>query len=211
VGQNRYVAALHRRSSTESWSIAISETQKLRPASVDRTVHLWDVTDPAHARELARPGGFGNYAWSVTFSPDSSTLAAGGADDTIRLWDVRDPAHPRSLGPTLTGPTHYVYSLVFSPDGRTLAASGGDGSVWTWHDREPTLALHAANPGGSTYALAWNPSGSILAAAGNSGKIVFWDADPSSAAAAVCSAGDFLSSTEWAQYVPGAPYRDFCE
>ncbi|MFI6078047.1 hypothetical protein ACIA5C_41610 [Actinoplanes sp. NPDC051343] len=197
-------------------SVAFSHDGKLLAAAgVDRRVHLWDVGDPAHARLLATPGGFDNYAWSVAFSHDSKTLAAGGADDTIRLWDVSDPSAPRALGPPLPGPTHYIFGLTFDPAGTRLAAAGGDGSVWIWRLTGGTATsateLHAADYGGSTYAVAYSPDGSTLAAAGSAGTVTLFDTDPRSAAAAVCrDGGDRLTRAEWARYVAASPFRDPC-
>ncbi|MFG2039117.1 helix-turn-helix domain-containing protein [Dactylosporangium sp. NPDC048998] len=201
----------------QATSVAFSpDGRSLAAASVDHTVHRWDLRDPHTPRVLPPLTGFGNYAWSVAFSADSRTVAAGGADDTIRLWDVSDPAQPRPIGAPLTGPTHYVYGLAFSPDGHVLAAAGGDGAVWTWRlmPSEPpqlTTALQAANPDGKTYAIAFTPDGRSLIAAGSAGTITFWPTDEQQVAADLCAtAGDPLTAQEWAQYVPGIPYRRTC-
>ncbi|GAA0562296.1 hypothetical protein GCM10010172_51870 [Paractinoplanes ferrugineus] len=195
-------------------SIAFSpDGRYLAAASVDRQVHWWDVTDPAQAKAMPRLSGFENYAYSVTFSPDSRTIAAGGADDMIRLWDLTDPALPTPVGEPLTGPTHYVFSLAFSPDGKTLAASGGDGSVWTWRrgSAEASTALHAANPDGKTYAIAYTPDGAALLAVGSRGRVTVWPTDEKQVISNLCtSGGDALTASEWAQYVPGVPYRAVC-
>jgi WD40 repeat protein len=143
-------------------------------------------------------------------------VAGGGADDTVRIWTIADPRQPHLAAGPLDGPTHYVFALAFSPDGSTLAAAGGDGSVWAWtlgRSTPPRLTakLHAANPGGSTYAVAFSPDGATLAAGGSTAQVVLWNASPQKAADAVCaSGGDRLTSAEWAQYVPGAPYHDTC-
>ena len=75
----------------------------LASGSIDGTVRLWDVADPAHPRPLGQPLTGGAAVVSVAFSPDGHTLASGSADGTVRLWDVADPAHPRPLGQPLTG------------------------------------------------------------------------------------------------------------
>jgi WD40 repeat protein/transcriptional regulator with XRE-family HTH domain len=198
-------------------SIAFSENGRfLAAASVDRKVHWWRVSDPARAQALPTLSGFANYAWSVAFSPNSTLLAAGGADDTVRLWNIADPSRPRPVGGPVNGPSHYVFGLAFSPDGGTLAAAGGDGSVWTWQvGRAGSLRLstmlHGADPGGGTYAVAFSPDGKLLTAGGTAAKVVSWDTDSDVVAAAVCrTAGDRLTRAEWAQYVPGAPYRTLC-
>ena len=55
----RYAAGLQRRSSTESWSIAMSATLKLRPASVDpdaiSTVHHRSARRSTRTRHSAQP------------------------------------------------------------------------------------------------------------------------------------------------------------
>jgi WD40 repeat protein len=75
--------------------------------------------------------GPGSYVYSVTFSPDGKTLAAGVTDGTVWLWDLAVPAHP-SLMATINGPNGHVYSVAFSPSGGNLAAGSADGTVRLW-------------------------------------------------------------------------------
>ncbi|WP_107472831.1 hypothetical protein [Streptomyces sp. Tue 6075] len=67
--------------------------------------------------------------WSVEFSPDGKTLAAGGhtGNGTIHLWNVTDPDRPTAIGRPLTVETGFVAVLAFSPDSRTLVATPDDG------------------------------------------------------------------------------------
>ena len=199
----------------ETVSVAFSPNGRyLAATSVDHHVHLWRISGDRAFTALPALAAFANYAWSVSFSPDSTRLAAGGADNTIRLWSLAGPdIHELTTRPMI-GPTHYVFGVAFSPDGQTLAAAGGDGTVWTYSLTDPaapqTLTTLRAT-GKSAYAVAFSPDGSTLAAAGGSGTVTFWPSTVAAAAQAVCTAGGTqLSAAEWAQYVPGAPYRRTC-
>src|SRR4051812_21968590 len=64
----------------------------LATASTDKTVLLWDVTDPARPRRLGDPLiGHTAALRSIAFAPDGRTLATASYDQTALLWDVTDP------------------------------------------------------------------------------------------------------------------------
>ncbi|WAZ22868.1 hypothetical protein STRCI_004169 [Streptomyces cinnabarinus] len=156
----------------------------LATASYDRTVRLWDVSEPGRPKPLGKPL-FGHTSWvsSAVFSPDGRTLASASDDGTIRLWDIRDPRHPMVLRTPLTGHRATVYLIAFSPDGSTLASAGEDRTVRLWDvdgpDRpRPVSTLTGA--GAAVRSVAFSPDGETLAAGGDDDTIRLWNiTDPS--------------------------------
>ncbi|MFE9250998.1 AAA family ATPase [Streptomyces sp. NPDC007088] len=157
--------------------------QVLATASYDRTVRLWDVSDPNLPHPLGSPlTGHRSWVSTAVFSPDGTTLASASDDGTIRLWDVRDARHPRALGAPVPGHGGAIYLLAFSPDGRTLASADEDHTVGLWNVDEPRRPKALGRLTGHTAAVrsvAFSPDGRTLAAGGDDGTIRLWDtADP---------------------------------
>ncbi|GAA3994781.1 WD40 repeat domain-containing protein [Streptomyces marokkonensis] len=155
----------------------------LATASYDRTVRLWDVSDPARPKQLGEPlTGHTSWVSSAVFSPDGRTLASASDDGTIRLWDIGDPSRPRPLGAPLDGRGGTVYLLAFSPDGRTLASAHDDRAVRLWNVADPRRpeALDAlTGPTAAVRSVAFSPDGRTLAAGGDDDTVRLWNvADP---------------------------------
>jgi WD40 repeat protein len=148
-------------------------------------ITLWDITRPAHPRELGRPltlhGGSG--AGLALFSPDGLTLAAatytGTGNGGIALWDVSNPARPRELGQATIADSTYVSSLAFSPDGRTMASGSDDGTVTLWditHPAHPRLLSPPLSAGsGSVVAVDFSPDRQTLDASSADGAVTLWN------------------------------------
>ncbi|MFD7016381.1 hypothetical protein [Streptomyces sp. NPDC059928] len=151
----------------------------LATASYDRTVRLWDVSDPARPKPLGQPiTGHTSWVSSAVFSPDGHTLASASDDGTVRLWDVRDPSRPQPIGAPLTGEGGTVYLVAFSPDGHTLATANEDHTVRLWDVSDPhrptprgVLTGHSA----AVRCVAFSLDGRTLAAGGDDGSVRLWD------------------------------------
>jgi WD40 repeat protein len=156
----------------------------LATASYDRTVRLWDVSDPSRPKALGKPlTGHTSWVSSAVFSPDGRTLASAGDDGEIRLWDVRDPRSPRSSGAPLTGHDGTIYLVAFSPDGRTLASVGEDRTVRLWDVSDPSRPKALGKPltghDAPVRSVAFSPDGRTLAAGGDDRTVRLWNvADP---------------------------------
>jgi WD40 repeat protein len=162
-------------------AVALSPDKRtLAAGGLDRTVRLWDISDPYRPNSLGAPlTGATDTVFAVAFSPDGRTLAAGGGDKVVHLWDVRDVHRPVPLTEPLTGPTALIYSMSFSPDGRTLAAGSGDFAVHRWdvtnRSRPTPLGPPLTGAGSYIQSIAYSPDGQVLAAGSDDKTVRLWN------------------------------------
>ncbi len=195
--------------STITMAVATSSGRTiLATGGSDDQIRLWDLTDPAQPAAVG--GAFPvhqdhalNRVYAMAFSPDGTTLAAGGgrrdyvrqrftdpysADAAIRLWDLtdrlRDPEHaaaPAPLGQPLTGHTGAVNAIDFSSDGRSLATGSSDATIRLWSladQSHPTLISELSGHTGAVNAIDFSPDGQTLATTGTDQRIRLWGLPP---------------------------------
>ena len=131
-------------------------------------IDLWDARTGRHQQTLK---GHTDDVNSVSFSPDSKTLASGSDDGTICLWNARTGRHQQTLKAPRMGP---VLSVSFSPDGNTIASGGFRGNIVLWDAHTGRHQQTLADRGGGK-SVSFSPDGNTIASCG-SGNIVLWDA-----------------------------------
>ncbi|MFE9768189.1 hypothetical protein ACFYPC_27345 [Streptomyces sp. NPDC005808] len=160
-------------------SAAVSpDGRTLATSSFDRTIRLWNVTDPRRPVGLATFTGHADTIAMVAFSPDGHTLASGGRDHTIRLWNITDLHDPSPYGPPLTGHTDTVFSVAFSPDGKTLASGSYDHTIRLWDVTDATRPARLPELTGHTLnvkPVAFSPDGRTLASGSDDRTVRLWD------------------------------------
>jgi hypothetical protein len=109
---------------------------------------------------------------SLSFSPDSRSLATGGTDGTVKVWGLDGK-------PTLTFAAHYLYAHArFSPDGLLILTWGdareGEVSVKLWStDGELLDSLST-----ESVSDAWfSPDGHWVLASRESQDVLVWSLD----------------------------------
>src|SRR5712692_3228085 len=133
------------------------------------------LTDPLPSGAVARFGtsrflNFGR-VFSVAFSPDGKTLAAGSWDGAVRLWEVASGKELRQFDKQQAP----VRSVAFSPDGKMLAC-GGEGSAIVLWDPATAKELRrlVGHRGPITFVL-FSPDGKLLASKGYDQTLRLWD------------------------------------
>ena len=173
-------------------SVAFSPDGKtLASGSADKTISLWDVSNPKTPVQLGAPlSGHGDWVFSVAFSPDGRTLASGSCgkfevfsplciQGEIILWDVSNPKASVQLGAPLRGHGDAVQSVAFSPDGKTLASGSDDKTIILWDVSNPKIPVQLGAPlrghGDLVFSVAFSPDGKTLASGSGDSTIILWD------------------------------------
>jgi WD40 repeat protein len=94
----------------------------------DLIVELWDVEKGKELKPLNGNGDIGSVL-SVSFSPNSKTLATGSRDQTVELWDMTTGKKLKSF----SGHEGRVDEVKFSPDGKILASLSEDNRMKLWN------------------------------------------------------------------------------
>jgi WD40 repeat protein len=109
--------------------------------------------------------------FSIAFSPDSRTLAAGAWDGSIRLWE---PVKGREIR-QYVGHNGWVKAVAFSPDGKTLASGGKDRIIRLWETASGKELHQLEALRDWVQQLAFSSDGKILASWGMGQTLWLWD------------------------------------
>ncbi len=182
--------------------------QKLASVSWYGMMRLWDV---ATLQPVSLPLQLHPVA-AVAFSPDGKMLVADSDLTGIRLLDMSQTA---SFGQPIGVPMVHSAALLwvtFSPDGKTLAASdiGGDIRLWDVATQQ-LIGQPIKGHTNIVTSVLFSPDGKTLYSSSLDGTIRTWDVNPDSWRARACElTRRNLTQAEWAQYLPGEPYRQTC-
>lgn len=153
---------------------------------VQKTVAVWDVVKAAAAAQGAQwqaPKLFASEAdeqykavQSISFSPDSQQLAAGGKDGRIRIWDIATQQRVHTLGGRGWGHSKWVNSIAFSPDGQRLVSASTDQTLRVWDVRKGTEEAVLLAHTKSVNAVSFDPQARFMLSAG-APEVKRWNAD----------------------------------
>ncbi len=113
----------------------------------------------------------GDWVFSVSFSPDSTTLASGSRDTTVKLWDVATHTNIAML----EGHRERVNSVSFSPDGTLLASGSYDRTVKLWDVKTHRNIATLEGYRGDVTSVSFSPDGTLLASGSGDRTVKLWD------------------------------------
>ena len=149
-----------------------SQGDLLAGGSGNGSVLLWKVTS-RQPLDPFQPGGDGDPASAIAFSPDGHSLASSSGAGAL-LWDVASRQEGAVL--TLLDNIEGVRSLAFSPDGHLLAAATNSGTqLWDIAASPPTVA--AVVPGNASSVSFSSDSAFLAIRVGDA--LTLWDTSTS--------------------------------
>jgi len=152
-----------------AWSF---EGQYLASGNNDRSVLVWDDSNPYPWQMQGFPGKVRQIAWSI--SPTSGApLLASICGEGVVVW-TKTPDSAIGWNPEVLD-LHQgcVRAIAFQPQSLLLASAADDGWLCLWQKASHlTQRLRGAPTGFSS--LAWKPQGGTLVAGGAGGEILLW-------------------------------------
>jgi WD40 repeat protein len=116
--------------------------------------------------------------FSLAFSPDGKTLAAGTGSGHIEFWDTETWVRSEDLLAHPSG--DWVMVVAFSPDGAMLASGAWDGSfhltrIGSEQEAMEPAVVHTR----AVQGLAFHPEWPFVASGSDDGRVIIWDAQTS--------------------------------
>ncbi len=164
-----------------SVAFSLQDPTILASGSLDGTVILWDIENPANKIIFGTPVEFesghrkvhGQEVESIVFSPDGSILAAGLSNGTIKLWDLKT----YKLIDILEGHTGPIYSVVFSPDGKILASASKDTTIRLWNVKTRKKIKELIGHERPVRSISFNKDGMVLVSGSFDATIRLWNVE----------------------------------
>jgi len=114
----------------------------------------------------------------LSWSPDTTTLAAACYDGSVQVWHTRDWSRGVTYRKhTYRGMPAAVRGVSYSRDGRYLASCSDDQTVRIWDAfTGETMLRYYRGHSHAVTAVAWSPDGTTVASGDSSGVVRVWDA-----------------------------------
>lgn len=119
---------------------------------------------------IAVRGNISNPNYSVAFSPNGRTLAAGCENGTVMLWDTASGTEIRALQDRSSS----VLSVAFGPDSRIIALGNWDDRIRIWDVASGTEKRILQGHSDLVSSVAFSPDGRTLASGSWDGTIRLW-------------------------------------
>lgn len=116
-------------------ALATARGRWLVTGGTGKDLALWDTSDHAHPRELARVDGHRGGVTTVDLDPSGQVLATSGIDRTVRVWDVSAPTSPTLIAAVPWSGSTPV-SALFDPTRPRLLVLDSTGTVRVWSTAE---------------------------------------------------------------------------
>ena len=153
----------------QSSSVFSSDCRLVASASIDHSIHLWDVQTGDNVIVFH---GHSGAVIRLIFSPTNDILASSSQDRTARLWNLQigECVH------TFEIPYHYRDTMVFAPDGASLACAAGfwGRELLLW-DTHTGCGRNLESSHGPFHTIIFSPDSHFVAAGSDDQMVRLWD------------------------------------